>query len=208
MNITLNNISKRYKREWIFKSISLELKTGDHCVILGANGSGKSTLLKIISGAMLPSDGNISYYNNEAKSPISSEKIHKHISIAAPYMELIEDYTLTEHIEFHFHFKKLLPNIKPSEIPDLIGLEHASDKQLKYFSSGMKQRVKLGLAILSDTSLLLLDEPCSNLDQKGIDWYKQLISKHTLNRTTLVCSNHLVYEYPFFEKQLLVDKNN
>ncbi len=204
MKVVLNNISKQYKREWIFKNISLELNSGEHLVVLGANGSGKSTLLKLIAGAMLPTEGEITYSANEINLLSTSENVYEHLTIAAPYMELIEDYTLKEHIEFHFHFKNKFEGLELSKIPEIIGLENSSDKQLKYFSSGMKQRVRLGLAILSNTPLLLLDEPCSNLDKAGIEWYQQLIGKYTANRTVIVCSNHLIHEHSFCKRELSI----
>jgi ABC-type multidrug transport system ATPase subunit len=205
MKLTLHNISKQYKSEWIFKDISLELNTGDRCVILGANGSGKSTLLKIISGAMLPSEGNINYSNDLVNLNSTSEKIFGLITIAAPYMELIEDHTLAEHIDFHFHFKKKFSSVDLAKVPELIGLKDAANKQIKYFSSGMKQRVRLGLAILSDTPLLLLDEPCSNLDQKGIDWYSQLVREYSNDRLIIVCSNHQKHEYSFCSREFSME---
>lgn len=205
MNIKLNNISKRYKKEWIFENISFELNTGDCCVILGANGSGKSTLLKLISGATLPSKGSIDYTSDSKTINSFSDKIYEYISIAAPYMELTEDYTLQEQVDFHYHFKKIAINVDIKKIPELIELKESANKQLKYFSSGMKQRVRLGLAILSSTPLLLLDEPCSNLDQKGIDWYNNIIKEHGRDRIVIVCSNHLQHEYSFCNKEISME---
>lgn len=70
-----------------------------------------------------------------------------------------------------------------------IGLENAAHKQIRFFSSGMKQRIKLAQAFFSETEILLLDEPCSNLDETGIQLYLQLLETYTQNRITIICSN-------------------
>jgi len=182
MQIKLNNIGKRYNYEWIFRKVNYEFTSDNNYVILGGNGSGKSTLLQVITGNLMQSEGELNYTISDSK--IENENIFKHLSFAAPYLELFEEFTLAE----------------------LTQLENAKDKQLKQYSSGMKQRVRLVLAILSDTSLLLLDEPTSNLDKKAIDWYQNLINNYSKNRLIFVCSNQQEYEYPFCNKQLFIEE--
>ena len=187
MNITIENIGKRYLYEWIFKKINFQFKTATRYAILGTNGSGKSTFLKIISGHLSPSKGTILYQeNNQA---IDSDNLYKQVSFAAPYIDLIEEFTLQEAIRFHQKFKPFRSNITTAEFLQLIQLEHAASKEIRFFSSGMKQRLKLGLAICSNSSILLLDEPTSNLDEKSIDWYQQLLNKFADNRLILIASN-------------------
>lgn len=171
--------------------------------ILGSNGSGKSTLLQVIAGSMLSSEGSIKY--NSGSTFIEPEKIFSQVSIASPYLELIEEFTLLEMLSFHNKFKPFINNLGTEEIVSLMGLEKSRQKELKYFSSGMKQRVRLALAILSDTAILLLDEPTSNLDKSGIDWYTQLIHEFTSNRITIVCSNQVHHEYAFCSETLNVE---
>lgn len=89
------------------------------------------------------------------------------------------------------------------KIIDLLQMEDSKHKLLRYFSSGMKQRVKLALAFCADTPLLMLDEPTANLDTQGIDWYLQLIEKFAVNRLTLICSNQ-EHEYSFCQNRLNV----
>lgn len=187
MNITVENIGKRYLYEWIFKKINFQFKSANRYAILGANGSGKSTFLKIISGHLSPSKGSISYQENNQS--IDSDDLYKQVSFAAPYIDLIEEFTLQEAIRFHQKFKPFRSNITTTEFLQLIQLEHAASKEIRFFSSGMKQRLKLGLAICSNSSILLLDEPTSNLDEKSIDWYQQLLNKFADNRLVLIASN-------------------
>lgn len=207
MEIILDKISRRFNREWIFKNIDYTFKSGESYAILGLNGSGKSTLLQILSGSLSPSTGTIVYSKNGNKLEV--EQVFQELSIAAPYLELIEEFSLTETIAFHFNFKKRLNNISNEKIIDILNMYSSRNKEIKYFSSGMKQRVKLALSFFSDTSILLLDEPTSNLDEQGINWYHQLVKEYHAQRMIIVCSNQAV-EYNFCTHHLPITnyKNN
>jgi ABC-type multidrug transport system ATPase subunit len=199
ITISLEDIGRRFNRDWIFKNISYTFTSGNSYAILGSNGSGKSTLLQILNGSLGPSKGKITYTFNG--SVISTEAIYEHLSLAAPYLELIEDFSLNEMIDFHFKFKSLLPGISKQDVIALLNLNTSANKLIKYFSSGMKQRLKLALAFCSDTPILMLDEPTSNLDTQGIEWYRDLVQQFSANRLTIVCSNQL-HEYDFCQYQL------
>ncbi len=186
MRIELNNVSKRFGYDWIFRNINLSLSSGNIYGLKGPNGSGKSTLMQIFSGHLSPSDGKIEFFNNDQLINISS--VYKEVSFAGPYIDLIHQYTLTEILDFHFKFKKSLVANK-EEMIQLIGLQKAKDKQLVFYSSGMRQRVKLALALFSDTKILLLDEPSTNLDAEGILWYQNMLERFAVNRLTMVASN-------------------
>lgn len=201
MKIELEQIGRRFNREWIFRRINYSFQLGKSYAILGINGSGKSTFLQVISGALAPSEGKL-YYKLEDKN-IAVEQIFEHLSIAAPYLELIEEFTLNELLNFHFQFKKRIHNLENEQLILLLNMVANKNKQIKYFSSGMKQRVKLVLALCSDTPILLLDEPTSNLDEQGIQWYKKLVADFTQNRLIIVCSNQ-IHEYDFCQEQLFM----
>lgn len=186
MQIELINTGKRYNREWIFRSISYRFAAAGHYAITGSNGSGKSTLLQVIGGATTHSEGQIQYII-EGKHLSNAESVYRHLSIAAPYLELIEEMTAHELLNFHHGFKPL--SLPIPEILRQVQLSRAADKQIRYFSSGMKQRLKLAQAFFSETPLLLLDEPTSNLDADGIAIYHQLIDTCTHNRLVLISSN-------------------
>ncbi len=203
MHIHLKDIGKRYNQEWIFRKVNFDFSSNNAYAILGANGSGKSTLLQLITGSMISSEGTITYTSETFT--IEAEKIFRSVSIASPYLELIEEFTLNEMLTFHSKFKPFINNLSCTDIISLMCLEKSKNKELKYFSSGMKQRVRLALAILSDTAILLLDEPISNLDKAGIDWYAQLINSYTNNRITIVCSNQQIHEYAFCKEQLNIE---
>jgi len=201
MKIVLENISRRFNREWIFRGINYTFESGQSYAILGANGSGKSTLLQVIAGSLTPSEGNISYQVVDKNLDI--ESVFQQLSMAAPYMELIDEFTLQEHIDFHFRFKHFGYGFNTASIIELLGLEKSSNKLIKHFSSGMKQRTKLALAFCSDTPVLLLDEPVSNLDKDGISWYLDLVQQFTKDRLVIICSNH-EQEYTLCKHQIQV----
>jgi ABC-type multidrug transport system ATPase subunit len=200
MEIILHQAGKRYNFNWIFKSIDLQITSGSRWVFMGSNGSGKSTLLQLVSGSTMLSDGNIRWKLNETE--VSQEEVYRHISIAAPYLELIEEFTLEEHLKFHFSVKPPIDQLSIPEILEISGLKSKAHLNVGYFSSGMKQRLKLLLAILSDSSLLLLDEPLSNLDKDAGRWYLQMIEKYGRNRTIVVCSNSVDEEFRFCNHQI------
>ncbi len=200
MEIFLKSAGKKYYREWIFRKVDLTFTTGQNTVILGPNGSGKSTLLQVIAGAVLLNEGSITYHDGNKE--VSDDNIFNHVSFASHFLELIEEFTLEEIIQFHFKFKKPIRKISESEVLEITGLQKKSKQVFKYFSSGMKQRVKLTLAFLSDTEVLLLDEPCSNLDNIGIDWYQQMIKSYTSDRIIIVASNQNEVEYSFCNLKL------
>ena len=203
ISIQLNNIGKRYMHEWIFRKLTETISPADKCVLLGSNGSGKSTLLQIIANFQIPTEGSISYVceNNN----VEPDKIYQFISLASPYMELIEDYTPTESIKHQAIYKPFQNSYSAKDVLEIAQLSSSSKKPVKYFSSGMKQRLKLALAVLSDCPLLLLDEPVSNLDKQAIEWYKQLIQQFAMHKTILVCSNKITDEYEFCDKQINVE---
>lgn len=202
MKIVLEKAGKKFYREWIFRNLDLSINVSEKIAILGPNGSGKSTLLQLLAGASIPTEGKVSYL--EGNTLLDPEEIYEKVSISAPYLDLIEDYDLEETLSFHFHFKKPVMNLSAEAMIELSGLSSSRKKMMKYYSSGMKQRVKLILALLSDVDIVLLDEPCSNLDRKSILWYQDLVEKYAAYKTVIVCSNSQQEEYSFCKREINV----
>jgi ABC-type multidrug transport system ATPase subunit len=210
MKISLTKAGKRFNRDWIFRNLSYEFTAGNSYAIVGPNGSGKSTLLQAIGGALMLSEGGVavsreleaSSYKLTANSyKLEPDELYRSLAIAAPYLELIEELSVTELLTFHQQFKPFLPQVSIGEIIRIVGLEKSAHKQIRYYSSGMKQRVKLAQAIFSDVPLLLLDEPCTNLDAEGLALYLQLIKNYCQDRLVIVSSNDIA-EYGFCNKQV------
>jgi ABC-type multidrug transport system ATPase subunit len=187
MKIHLDQIGKKFNTEWIFRNVSFTFEENSVAAILGRNGSGKSTLLQVISGNLHSTSGKVTYNQNGMN--ISGDDIFRHLTMVAPYLELIEDFTLKEMLQFHFSFKKYLPEHDITSVTELLEFPSMKHKQIRQFSSGMRQRVKLVQAIMSDVPLILLDEPTMNLDKAGIDWYLELVTKFKGNRSVIICSN-------------------
>jgi ABC-type multidrug transport system ATPase subunit len=203
MTISLNQTGKRFNYDWIFRRVTFTFSEGGRYAILGPNGSGKSTLLQVISGHLHHNEGTVTY--NIAEAPVENDAFFRYCAIAAPYLELVEEFTLAESIQFHLQFKSFLPGFTEKDIAGVTGLEKALHKQIRYFSSGMKQRLKLALSIFSDVPVLLLDEPCTNLDAAGVKLYQQLIEAHCGNRLLIVSSNDEQEYYMCPERINIVD---
>ena len=224
MKISLINAGKRFNRDWIFRNFNYGFTAGTAYAITGPNGSGKSTLLQVIGGAMMMSEGPVKYEVGSQQSEVGGRKSEResgtpqsavsietkevfvdqafqYIAIAAPYLEVIEEMTVTEFLQFHGQFKSFLPELTIPKIIDEIGLQNAAHKQIRYYSSGMKQRVKLAQAIFSNVPCVLLDEPCTNLDATGIALYHHLIDSYCTNRLVIVSSND-EQEYSFCKEKI------
>ena len=205
MDIIFDNVSKRFIKEWIIKDLSFVFRQNQSIAVTGANGSGKSTLLKLITGIMPQTNGTISY-RNASDEPISSASAFRHMSFCSPYQELIEEFTLAELIRFHQSFRTIEGNHKVEDLADLWQLSHAIHKPLRFYSSGMKQRVKVGLALSTRSDVTLLDEPTSNLDEKGIAWYMGLVSQ-ALDKRTLIIASNIKEEYAFCQENIMLKVN-
>jgi ABC-type multidrug transport system ATPase subunit len=199
MRIELEAVSKRFRLEWVLRNVSLVFEPGRRYAVTGPNGSGKSTLLKIISGHLTPSKGRARFALQGR--PLEVSAVYQHLSFAAPYIELLEELSLLEALRFHTRFKPLAPGLNADALVELLGFERSRHKPVRNFSSGMKQRLKLALALCSATPLLLLDEPTTNLDLEGIAWYRRLVETYTPGRLLIIASNAEV-DFDFCEERV------
>jgi ABC-type multidrug transport system ATPase subunit len=191
--IQVNDLSKRFNREWIFKNVNYTFQSGKTYAITGPNGSGKSTFMQVLWGQLPQSSGLIHYKSGNTNIPI--EEIFNHVSVATPYMELIEEFTLEEQLRFQFSIRAMRNDLTIDSILDKLYLTQAKDKAISNFSSGMKQRLKLGLAFFTESSILFLDEPGTNLDEQAFNWYLENLDQLPKNRLVFIASNQR-NEYP------------
>lgn len=169
--LVADGLIKRFNNAPLFTATSFELNSGDIVAITGANGSGKSTLLKMLAGVLMPTKGSVVYTVDTKK--IAREDYQPFLGYAAPYLELYAELTAVEHLLFVSELKgKSLDTGEAISILTSLGLDPAvahSDRQVKQYSSGMQQRVKLAMAFALAPRFIFLDEPSSNLDIAGID---------------------------------------
>jgi ABC-type multidrug transport system ATPase subunit len=202
MRIKATDLGKKFKGQIVVKDVNIDWDTNGVYAILGGNGSGKSTTLRMLAGMLSPSRGAVEYYDGESLVPI--DRIFSYVSFAGPYHEIIEEMKLLEFLSFTKHFKPFYQNRSPEEIAEKMELSQHANKPISAFSSGMKQRVKLAIALLSQTPFVFLDEPVSHLDAKSIAWYKSLVAEVCTEKIIIVASNHNVDEYPGVRVELSV----
>jgi ABC-type multidrug transport system ATPase subunit len=181
MKIIATGIHKKFRQEWVFKALSYTFESGKSYAIIGQNGAGKSTLLKTLAQYSLPNKGKVEFEG-------ITEDVNKQISFAAPYSELIEEFTLPELLNFLVHINFLEAHWDFSTFTSFIELQPSETKYIKNFSSGMRQKVKLGIALASDRPILCLDEPTSNLDETAKNWFYRALESQR-HKLILIASN-------------------
>ena len=193
MNIKFENVSKKFGAKKVIKNFSKSFKRKKYAII-GDNGSGKSTLLQLISNLMTPSDGKIIYSLDDIE--IDKELFIKKIIFSAPYQKLVEELTVKEFLIFHYKFRDYIKN--PLTILSEFGLENFENTQIKNLSSGSEQKLKLLISFNTKADFILLDEPTTNLDRKGITIYTKTIKKYSKDRGIIIATNR--------EKDIIFDE--
>jgi ABC-type multidrug transport system ATPase subunit len=203
MRLDAQDLGRRYGRQWIFRRLSHVFEPDSATAILGPNGAGKSTLLSILAGQLLPSEGTVRYESALSGKELPVAEVPRQLAYCAPYLELPEDFTLLELLAFHTRLKPLQPGVSITDLVEIMYLQKARHQAVRTFSSGMKQRLKLGLALYAATPLLLLDEPTTNLDAQGAAWYLEHVAKVRAGRLVIVSSN-VPAEYGFCDAQVRI----
>lgn len=198
MKITAESLGKRFSREWVFRNFNYSFQEGVYA-ITGPNGSGKSTLLQILWGQLPASSGKVQYFKEQQE--LAAEDVYRDLAIATPYMDLVEEFTVREAIRFHFSFKSIRGAFSQEDLLNALELSHLQNKLTGQLSSGMKQRLKLGLAFYSDVSLVFLDEPTTNLDKKSVEWYWKNLTP-LVGKCTIFVASNLENEFPEGAKKI------
>ncbi len=190
MILTAAGLGQRYHRQWVFRGLDVAFRAGQPTAILGANGAGKSTLLAVLAGWLPPTEGSVTYCR--LGQPLAPEHLYRHTALAAPYLDLPDELTVTEAVTFQANLKPLRMGVSsPDEVVARARLDGPTARKLvRDLSSGMRQRLRLALALLSNADFVLLDEPTANLDRTGVAWYQQLVvDTCTPERLVMVASN-------------------
>lgn len=199
MELFLDKLGKRYREEWIFRGVEARFKGPAAVAILGPNGSGKSTLMRLLAGVATPSEGRVVRFSgSDGDLPIEGVESS---AFTAPYLDLPEELTIRQLVDFHFRFRKIRRGVAVEEVPTVLLLDRFPDLEVQACSSGMRQRLKLGLAFLTDAPFLFLDEPLTNLDAEGADWYGEMYRNFGSDRLTFVASNR-PEEYTFCDESI------
>lgn len=202
LQLNAQDLGRRYGRQWIFRRLSHDFQPGSATAILGPNGAGKSTLLSILAGQLLPSEGTVAY--TLAGQPLPVAEVPRQLAYCAPYLELPEDFTLLELLAFHTRLKPLRPGVSNADLVNIMYLHKARHQAVRTFSSGMKQRLKLGLALYAAAPLLLLDEPTTNLDAQGAAWYLEHVARVRDAGRLVIVSSNVPAEYGFCDAQVRI----
>lgn len=199
--IVVKDLGKRFQKKWIFKDLDNTFVRNTSYAVSGPNGAGKSTLLRILSAYLTPSKGEIKFLNQQGK-PIPIDQVYKTVSYSAPYISLIDRFTLEENIELFAKFRSFQASLKTSDLVDLLNLGKLQGKELRFYSSGMMQRVKLAMSICSKSDILILDEPTTNLDAQGANWYRDLIQKYGKKDRILIIASNVEADFDFCDISL------
>ncbi len=187
-SVELNSVTQIFGRRLIFNNINYKFYNGNTYGISGHNGSGKSTLSRIILGLVSPVRGKV--IHKSGSNSIKHDALSNHIGFVAPYLTLYNEFTAQENISFFFKVRGLGPDFDYTDtLFEVFGLSKRKNDYLKTYSSGMLQRVKYIFALQHKPEVLLLDEPTSNLDNKGKDEVYKLINELGKERLILVASN-------------------
>lgn len=187
MRIRLERAEICFRRKSLFLPLSIELSSGHLYAVTGANGSGKTSLIRTIAAQRRPDSGEIHFEISGKK--IDPEDVYRFVSWSGPYLEFPAELSLRDLLQQHFWFRKTLPGLKPGDIPELLDFAKDLHKPVGLFSSGMLHRLKTGLAIVTDSSALLLDEPTANLDSANASKILNLLNAYRGDRITVIASN-------------------
>jgi ABC-type multidrug transport system ATPase subunit len=201
MKIIATGIEKKFRKEWIFKKFNGAFEAGSAYALLGPNGSGKSTLLKILAQFSLPTNGQVEFQQPDG-SVIPSDEAHQYIAFAAPYVELIEEFTLAELLQFLQKLDFIAADLTVDSFEQYMDLSPGKSKLIKNYSSGMRQKIKLAIALLSPRPILCLDEPTSNLDDKAKQWFIKKLQENR-SKLILIASNEAI-EIALCEHQIAI----
>lgn len=183
--VRISNVSKSYGQQRALDQVTIPIKRGQICGLVGENGAGKTTLLRILCGLSFPTEGEIEVSKNL--------KIGSLIEAPALYQNL-SAYDNLKYLGLQLGLDQL--NSRVEEVLDIIGLATVSKKKKsKNFSLGMRQRLAIGMAILDQPDFLILDEPINGLDPSGIKEVRKLLLKLKEKQgMTVLISSHLLSE--------------
>ena len=188
ITLEASNVAKIFGRKVLFEKISFVVKEGEIFAITGKNGSGKSTLVKILCRVLSSSKGIISYFVDGQK--ITSEDLHSHVGLVSPYLNMYDEFTGEENLQLFMRIRGI--KTKNEAINNMLKEFNIYDhrkKEVRFYSSGMKQRLKYCAALLHNPAVLFLDEPTANLDDAGVTVVREVMKRQKKNGALIFATN-------------------
>lgn len=205
MVLITNNLSKTYRNGRGIKGISFQVDEGDIYGLLGPNGSGKTTTLKIIANLSHADEGDVQIFGRSVKN--DRERSLEQVGCLIETPALFDYLSAKRNLENAASYYR---EIKAPHIEDMLrqtGLLQYQNDKVKDFSLGMKQRLGLALALLSNPKLVILDEPANGLDIEGMVTIREIIMKQAnLKRTTFLITSHLAHELELMCNKIAIMK--
>lgn len=205
MELTLQNITKKYERVLVLNDISLTLKPGIYG-LLGANGAGKTTLFRIICRLMEPTHGSIKFNGKNVNQ--QAEAYRTNLGFLPQDFSYYPDFTGMRFMLYIAALKGLNNTVakkRSLELLKQVGLEEMKDIKIRKYSGGMKQRLGIAQAMLNNPQILILDEPTVGLDPKERVKFRKLISSFANNKIVIL-STHIVADVEYIADEIIVLK--
>lgn len=192
--LTTNNLTKQYKNTTAVNKVSVHLKRGEIYGFIGRNGAGKTTFLKMISGLAHPTSGEIKLFGYQAQE-LRRKNVYTRIGALIEAPGVYPNMTAFDNLKLKCLYTGITSKKYIEDILELVGLAATGNKKVKAFSMGMKQRLGIGLALVGDPDLLVLDEPINGLDPQGIAEVRQIIDRLNKEKNiTFIISSHILEE--------------
>jgi len=188
-SLVAEDVGHRFGTLLLFRHMSFSVSAGETLAVTGANGAGKSTLLRILAGVLAPKAGSISLTVDG--DDVGRDRRPQYVGLVAPGVGVYGDLTAQENLAFLSQVARLSnAEERIDRVLQRIGLADRADDSVSTFSSGMRQRLKYGAALLTDPVLLLLDEPSANLDAEGRELVEDVVTTQRRNRRLLVVATN------------------
>jgi ABC-2 type transport system ATP-binding protein len=203
--IEISNVSKSFKEIKAVNDLNLAIYESEYVALLGPNGAGKTTLIEMIEGIQKPDAGTIRILGMEWRS--HAQKLHHEIGLSLQETKFIDKITTEETLNLFGSFYKLGQD-RTEEILQLVNLESKRKSHTVHLSGGQRQRLAIGIALLNNPKILLLDEPTTGLDPAARrEIWKILETLRKDFGTTMILTTHYMEEAEFLcERILIMDK--
>ncbi|MBN2349297.1 MAG: ATP-binding cassette domain-containing protein [Bacteroidales bacterium] len=209
--VELKHLSAGYDQQIVLNNVNFTVYNNDFIGIIGPNGGGKTTLLKIILGLLKPFSGHIHFYNNSQKVPnINIGYLPQINAIDTKFPISVKEVIQSGLVQGNYSLLKRKTNkndIRTQEIMEMVGVDHIAGKAIGELSGGQKQRTFLGRALISDPSLLILDEPDTYVDHSFEKELYELLKKLSVNTAILLVSHDVGMISTFVNSIACVNKD-